>query len=208
MHRPHTTTLGKGNHMKMINILWGMGLALSLAACGGGDKDQGYTSTPEAPQLKITSTSFTDQGEIPLQYAAVAKGGKNTSPQLSIASVPTGTKAVAIIMHDEMSPCGTADIACVHWNVLNLPATKKDIAENENLAAIPGVILGSTYNGLTGYQGPNPSAKHVYIITAYALREAISPTSTIPRYTPSQFESAHAGLIMSKTTWTGYFIPR
>jgi Raf kinase inhibitor-like YbhB/YbcL family protein len=194
--------------MKMINILWGMGLALSLAACGGGDKDQGYTSTPEAPQLKITSTSFTDHGEIPLQYAAVAKGGKNTSPQLSIASVPTGTKAVAIIMHDEMSPCGTADIACVHWNVLNLPATKKDIAENENLAAIPGVILGSTYNGLTGYQGPNPSAKHVYIITAYALREGISPTSTTPRYTPSQFEAAHAGLIMSKTTWTGYFVPR
>lgn len=194
--------------MKMINILWGMGLALSLAACGGGDKDQGFTTTPEPPQLKITSTSFTDHGEIPLQYAAVAKGGNNTAPQLSFTSLPTGTAAMAIIMHDEVSPCGTAASACVHWNVFNLPATKKDIAENENLAAISGVILGSTYNGLTGYQGPNPPAKHVYIISAYALREGISPTSTTPRYTPSQFEAAHAGLIIGKATWTGYFVPR
>jgi len=48
----------------------------------------------------------------------------------------------------------------------------------------------------------------VYIISAYALREGISPTSTTPRYTPSQFEAAHAGLIIGKTTWTGYFVPR
>lgn len=193
--------------MKMIKTLWGMGLALSLAACGGGDKDPGWTTSPEAPQLKITSTSFTDHGEIPLQYAAVSKGGQNTSPQLSMVSTPTGTGALAIIMHDEVAPCGTAENACVHWNVFNLPATQKAIAENENLAAIPGVIIGSTYNGQTGYQGPNPSSKHIYKITVYAMSAGISPTSTIPRYTPSQFEAAHAGLIMHKTTWTGSFTP-
>ena len=193
--------------MQMIKTLLGMGLALSLVACGGGDKDPGYTSTPTAPQLKITSTSFTDHGEIPRQYVAVSKGGKNISPQLSIVSMPTGTNALAIIMHDEVAPCAVADNACVHWNVFNLPATKKEFAENENLAVIPGVIMGSTYNGLTGYQGPNPPNKHIYQITVYAMSDGISPTTTIPRYTPSQFEAAHAGKIIGKATWTGEFTP-
>jgi len=193
--------------MKMIKTLLGMGLVLSLAACGGGDKDSGSTSTPEAPQLKISSTSYTEQGEIPLQYGAVSNGGKNTSPQLSILSTPTGTGALAIIMHDEMAPCGTAENACVHWNVFNLPATQKAIAENENLAAIPGAIIGTAYNGQLGYQGPNSSTRHVYKITVYAMTAGISPTAATPHYTPSQFEAAHAGLIMNKTTWTGYFTP-
>lgn len=193
--------------MKMINILWGIGLVFSLAACGGGDKDPGWTSTPEAPQLKIASTSFTDHGEIPLQYAAISKGGKNISPQLSILSSPAGAGAFAIIMHDEVAPCGTAENACVHWNVFNLPASQKNIAEGADLTSIPGVIIGSTYNGQSGYQGPNPSSRHVYRITVYAMTAGISPTSTTPRYTPSQFEAAHAGLIMHKATWTGYFTP-
>ncbi|MGB4928243.1 MAG: YbhB/YbcL family Raf kinase inhibitor-like protein [Giesbergeria sp.] len=191
--------------MKTFNSLLGMGLLLSLAGCGGGT-DPGFTSIPPVPALVISSTSYADGGVIGLKYAAVVQKGQNTSPQLRIESTPPGTAALAIVMDDETAPCGKTDAACVHWNVFNLPASKMNIAEGENLADISGVIMGSTYNGQTGYQGPNPSlGKHYYRITVYAMKAGIAATATTPRYTSSQFEAAHAGLIMETASWSGYF---
>ncbi|MGP1630304.1 MAG: YbhB/YbcL family Raf kinase inhibitor-like protein, partial [Giesbergeria sp.] len=205
MAHPDITTSNREreNQMKTFRALLGMGALLSLAACGGGS-DPDYTSTPTVPLLVISSSSYADGGVIDRKYASVTQGGLNTSPQLRIESLPPGTAALAIVMDDETAPCGKTDEACVHWNVFNLPANEQNIAENANLAAIPGVIMGSTYNGQTGYQGPNPAmGKHFYRVTVYAMKAGIAATAATPRYTSSQFEAAYAGLIMQSVSWTG-----
>lgn len=187
--------------MKFSKLLFTILLSSIIAACGGGDN--ATTST-----MNVTSTSFADGGVIPAKYAAVAKAnGQNTSPALSIANVPASTQFLAIVMDDETSPCGTAANACIHWGVFNLPSTKSTIAENENLAAIQNVVLGSAYNNLTGYQGPNPPSNHTYNITVYALSSAaVAVQSTpAPKYTRSTFEAAFSGKILDKATISGRF---
>lgn len=192
--------------MKTWKAVLGMGVVLSVAACGGGT-DPDFQSIPPVPQLTISSTSYADGGAMGLKYAAVAQGGQNISPQLRIDAIPAETAALAIVMDDETAPCGKADAACVHWNVFNLPASTQEIAENADLAETNGVIMGSTYNGKTGYQGPNPSGKHFYRITVYAMNAKIAATATTPRYTSSQFEAAYAGMILQSVSWTGHFTP-
>lgn len=184
-----------------------MGIVLSVAGCGGsGDPD--FQSIPPVADLVVSSTSYADGGAMALKYASPAQGGENISPQLRIESTPPGTAALAIVMDDETAPCGTTDNACVHWNAFNLPADTQDIAENADLSAIKGVILGAAYNDQTGYQGPNPPmGKHFYRITVYAMKSGIAAPLSTPRYTSSQFEAAYAGLIMKSVSWTGHFTP-
>lgn len=178
--------------------------AAFLAACGGGGGD----APAITPPMAVTSTSFVDGEVIPAKYAAVAQtNGQNTSPALSIANVPASTQFLAIVMDDETLPCGAGADACIHWGVFNLPSTKFAIEENENLAAIQNVVLGSAYNSLTGYQGPNPPSNHTYKITVYALSSAaVAVQSTpVPKYTRSTFETAFSGKILDKVTISGRF---
>ncbi|QTD46789.1 hypothetical protein J1M35_07935 [Ottowia testudinis] len=164
--------------------------------------------TATATPMAVTSTSFTNGGVIPIEYVATAKGGNNTSPALSIANVPVGTKYLAIVMDDETSPdCGTGSAACVHWGVFNLPPDHLTIAQGENLGALSGVVLGTAYNGQPGYQGPNPPSNHVYKITVYALGSGATavPASPVPTYTRSTFEAAYGSVIVGQFTWTGRY---
>jgi len=111
-------------------------------------------------------------------------------------------------MDDESTPgCGLGARACVHWGVFNLPATKLSIAENENLGAIAGVALGDNFRGgvLTGYEGPNPPNNHVYNLTVYALNSTAADVAAPVTYTRSQFETAFAGKILEKATWSGKY---
>lgn len=187
--------------MKFPQLFSTIFLSFIVAACGGGDN---ATTT----NMNVTSTSFANGGVIPAKYAAVTKSnGQNTSPALTITNVPAATQFLAIVMDDETSPCGNAANACIHWGVFNLPSTKLIIAENENFAAIQNVVLGSTYNNLTGYQGPNPPSNHTYNITVYALSStAVAVQSTpAPRYTRSTFEAAFSGKILDKATISGRY---
>ena len=141
-----------------------------------------------------------------MRYAAVAQGGSNISPALTIANVPTDTAYLAIVMDDDTPPCGTGTSACVHWGVFNLLANKTSIAENENLGALPGVVLGQNYSGSVGYAGPNPpNAHHVYTLTVYALNASATPVAATPMMTRAQFQATYANSIVSKATITGKF---
>ena len=100
--------------------------------------------------------------------------GENTSPQLSWANAPAGTKSFAVTMYDPDAPTGSG---WWHWVVFDIPASVHDLKKNAgNIASelMPkGAIQSVTNYGVAGYGGPCPPEGHgihQYIITVHALK--------------------------------------
>jgi Raf kinase inhibitor-like YbhB/YbcL family protein len=181
-----------------------LSVLLALGACGGGGD-----SPPLSQPFAMSSSSYTNNGVMPIAAACQAKGGNNVSPQVTLTNLPPSTTTIALIMDDEVTPCGMGTNACVHWAVFNLPATKTQINAGENLSLISGVKYGTTYDNQTsGYQGPCPPTNHIYKLSAYALKgtmPTISSTLSQTNSTRAGFEAAYASHILDKVVWTGKF---
>ena len=117
----------------------------------------------DVPSLPLTSSSFTDGGDIPKQFTC---DGANTSPALSWSSAPQKTQSFALIASDQDSP-----ITFVHWVVYNFPPTITQIPEAIRSQQLPqGALQGTTDFDAVGYGGPcPPSGTHRYNFTIYAL---------------------------------------
>ncbi|HEX7022434.1 MAG TPA: hypothetical protein VF171_06215, partial [Trueperaceae bacterium] len=58
--------------------------------------------------LKLTSSAFSNQGEMPAVYAGTSCGeGDNLSPPLEWLDTPDGTQSLALIVQDPDAPRGT-----------------------------------------------------------------------------------------------------
>ena len=81
---------------------------------------------PDAPKsdtpLRVTSSSFTEGGKIPMENVHQMCGGKNTAPQLSWSGAPEGTKSYAITCFDPDAPTGSG---YWHWLAFNIPAKSR-----------------------------------------------------------------------------------
>lgn len=163
-------------------------------------------STPDSTTaFALSSASYANGAAIPVKHACTTQAGSNISPALSWSNPPTGTSTYAIVMDDEVSPCGTGSNACIHWNAFNLPSSVNEIGEGVNPASLSSsVTLGTAYNLDAGYQGPCPPSPHIYKLTVYALDSSISFSST-PSLTRSQFASTYASKILGSATLTGMF---
>ena len=100
--------------------------------------------------------------------------GDNSSPQLSWANAPEGTKSFAITMYDPDAPTGSG---FWHWVVFDIPADTNELvtkAGNVELNLAPkGAIQSKTDYGINGFGGPCPPighGLHQYILTVYALK--------------------------------------
>ncbi|MBB5215863.1 YbhB/YbcL family Raf kinase inhibitor-like protein [Parapusillimonas granuli] len=115
--------------------------------------------------MKLTSESFTDQGNIPERYAFGKIDGQNhvalagnVNPQLSWSDAPAGTQSFVVICHDPDVPSKPDDVNqegreipdtlprvdFYHWVLIDIPAATTEIAE------------GAYSNGITprGKAGP------------------------------------------------------
>src|SRR5207237_2290472 len=79
-------------------------LAVASAGCGGGGTVTGrpltvHSSLPVPAPLKIhlSSPAFANGSRIPTRYTC---SGENVSPPLRWTGLPTGTKAIAVMMVD------------------------------------------------------------------------------------------------------------
>ncbi|MBI2024316.1 YbhB/YbcL family Raf kinase inhibitor-like protein [Candidatus Giovannonibacteria bacterium] len=110
--------------------------------------------------MKIESTSFAHNGEIPTAYTCQ---GENVSPALIFSDVPESAKSLALIVDDPdaVHPIWT------HWTIFNMDPKTPGIPEGE----IPDKATeGITSFGKIGYGGPcPPSGKHRYFFKLYAL---------------------------------------
>jgi len=142
--------------------------------------------------LKLTSSAFSDGGEIPRECGY--KHG-NEEPPLSSSGIPEGTKSLALIMDDPdaMEPAGKV---WVHWVVWNIVGSTIDLKKCHQ---------GMTDFGEVGYGGPAPPDKrHTYVFKLYALDSILDlPEGS----TKSELEKAMEGHIIEQTTLTGTYAP-
>ncbi|MBW2278547.1 MAG: YbhB/YbcL family Raf kinase inhibitor-like protein [Deltaproteobacteria bacterium] len=128
--------------------------------------------------LKLTSSAFTSDGEIPKQHTCE---GDDLSVPLAWDGVPDGTVTLALIVDDPDAPDPAAPkMVWVHWVIYDIPADATGLAE-----AVKELPAG-TRDGFndwkrTGYGGPCPPiGRHRYFHKLYALDAALgdlgSPT--------------------------------
>ena len=127
--------------------------------------------------MRLFSNDFEPEGMIPHMFTC---DGEDLSPHLAWDDVPEETKSFALIVDDPDAPMGT----WVHWVLFNLPADKRELAENfpadETLP--DGTRQGVTDFGKTGYGGPcPPSGTHRYYFKIYALDEKIETASVVDK---------------------------
>lgn len=114
---------------------------------------------------------------------------------LDIANAPDGTACLAISMTD---PDGGD---WVHWLAVNIPVG--DIPENASVELAGTFGQGRNDFGTVGYGGPTPpSGVHTYVITVYALSEAVSLEDG---FSADAFNQAIDGKILAQAVLTGTY---
>ena len=146
--------------------------------------------------LKLTSTSFEDGGEIPRIFGY--KNG-NKHPTLFVSDMPEGTEYLALIM-DDPDAMGAVGKVWVHWVVWNIwPVSNTGVVTYHQSSE------GMTDFGEVGYGGPAPPDKrHTYIFKLYALDIKLDlPNES----TKADVEKAMEGHIIEQTQLTGTYAP-
>ena len=146
--------------------------------------------------LKLTSSAFSDGGEIPREYGY--KNG-NKVPPLTVSGIPEVPESLALIM-DDPDAMGAVGKVWVHWVVWNLTC----FADGKPDFSSPAK-QGMTDFGEVGYGGPAPPDKrHTYIFKLYALdTKLILPDKS----TKADVEKAMEGHIIEQTQLTGTYAP-
>ena len=142
--------------------------------------------------LTVSSPDFQANAMIPAYFTCEGAG---TSPALHIAGVPSGTKTLAIILHDPDAPHPGG---FTHWVTWNIEPTLTDIARN-----FKGGVQGSNGAGNPGYTGPcPPTGVHHYHFMVYALdtKLAIDPASD-----KAALEKAMQGHILAQSDLVGLY---
>ena len=176
----------------LIRCLVGGGLLLTVA----------QLHAEGAMALKLTSSAFSDGGEIPRQYTCV---GKDTSPPLAWSGVPEGTKSLVLIVDDPDAPDPKAPkMTWVHWVLYNIPAMVTAIPEGASASDLsPQVRSGLNDWKRTGYGGPCPPiGRHRYFHKLYALDAILTG---LEKPTKQQVEAAMEGHILAKAELVGTY---
>ena len=149
--------------------------------------------------LKLTSSAFSDGGEIPRECGY--KNG-NKVPPLTISGIPEGTKSLALVM-DDPDAMGAVGKVWVHWTVWDIDPTIAEIGENLRDVLREGI----TDFGKVGYGGPAPPDKrHTYVFKLYALDCKELPCVG-GKATKPEVETAMEGYIIEQTQLTGTYAP-
>jgi hypothetical protein len=151
--------------------------------------------------LTLTSTSWSDGGEIPVKYAGA---GQSISPALSWTNVPMGTVEFVLIMNDPepTSPRGSATGDILHWLVAKIPATATSLPEGAG-AAQPQLPEGSRQ--IQAYRGPGAPAAgppHHYTLTLYALSAALDLPANAGR---PEVMAAMEGKVLARGIFNGRY---
>ena len=152
--------------------------------------------------LKLTSSDFSDGGEIPRECGY--KNG-NRAPRLkwnSWDAFPDGIRwptSFALIMDDPDAMEAVGKV-WVHWVVWNIPTKQDQLPQGSADGA-----EGMTDFGEVGYGGPAPPDKrHTYVFKLYALDCKLDLPD---KSTKADVEKAMEGHIVDLATLTGTYAP-
>ena len=148
--------------------------------------------------LKLTSTAFRNQGEIPEKYSR--KGG-NVSPPLAWSGTPEDTISLVLIIDDPDAPAGRF----VHWLLYNISPDIEELEEGQpNMRELPnGACQGINGFRELGYGGPQPpSGTHRYVFHLYALD---TDTDIPAGLTRQELDGAIEGHVIEKAELIGLY---
>ena len=152
--------------------------------------------------LTITSSAFSQNGEIPAKYTC---DGKDVSPPLAWSGLPAGTKSLALIVDDPDAPDPAAPkMTWVHWVLYDIPPGANGLPEGVK----PGELPKGTKEGLndwkrTGYGGPCPPiGRHRYFLKLYAL-DVVLPE--LGKATKQDLERAMKGHVLVSAELVGTY---
>ena len=136
--------------------------------------------------MKVTSSSFSDNGVIPAEFAFCAADptthvmlSSNRNPQLSWSGAPPGTRSFAIVCHDPDVPSRGDDvnqegrivakslprIDFFHWVLVDLPASVTTIEAGEFASAV-------TPRGKPGPEAPQGARQGINDYTGWFADDA------------------------------------
>jgi Raf kinase inhibitor-like YbhB/YbcL family protein len=147
----------------------------------------------EEAQMKISSTAFGHNGQIPTRYTCE---DSDVNPPLRFEGVPADAKSLALIVDDPDAPMGT----WVHWVVWNIDPKGTEIKEN----SVPkGSTQGMNDFRKHDYGGPcPPSGTHRYFLKLYALDMTLNISANTTKAT---LESAMKGHILAEAQLIGLY---
>jgi Raf kinase inhibitor-like YbhB/YbcL family protein len=170
----------------VVAATWCLCLCFAASAQEAQQKENG-------PVLKLTSSSFEADADIPRKYSC---DGANVSPAVAWMDAPAATKAFALIMDDPDTPNG----AVTHWLIYDMPAGSNSLPEGvpTSKKLLDGSMQGKNVRGKSGYTGPCPEKggpAHHYFFKLYALD---AKTNLKPNSKREELDAAMKGHILAK----------
>lgn len=197
----------------MTNRVLGMAIVCVAAAVGSATAQtpaqppaQGQRGgAPAGPGLTLTTSAFADGAEIPAKFTQSSPSP--VSPKLEWTNVPANTVSFVLHMHDpDVARMRTIEDQ-LHWIVLNIPGTAREVAEG--VPATPqlpdGAVQIKNAGGTVGYRGPGAPAvgpHHHYTFELFALDTKIELG---PDATRADVLKAIDGHILGKGVLVGRF---
>src|ERR1700719_4121532 len=180
-------------------------ISAMLMALGAGSALGQAKKGPAGPGLTITTTAFSDGGEIPSKYTQSDPNA--VSPKLEWSHVPANTVSFALILHDPDVALQKKTDDVLHWLIFNIPGTAGGLPE-----AIPataqltdGSVQAKNLRGGVGYMGPGAPAAgphHHYTFELFALDTKLDLGPDASR---DDVMKAIDGHILGKAVWEGRF---
>jgi len=134
--------------------------------------------------MRISTRSFQAGAAIPQKYTC---SGEDISPELTWTDIPSGTKALVLIVDDPDAPSGL----WTHWLLYDLPPSTTTLPENfpRDRDLPGGGHQGTNDFGKIGYSGPcpPPGKPHRYFFRLYALN---APLGIAAGATRAQLDAA------------------
>jgi Raf kinase inhibitor-like YbhB/YbcL family protein len=185
-----------------------LGFAMTGLLLGQG----GAPKAPTAPAMTLTIPGFPDGGQIPVKFSQAAPGaapGEGTSPAMTWANVPAGTRSFFLHMHDLDVARNKTTEDQAHWVLWNIPATATGLPEG--LPKGSQLADGSYQISATGpvYRGPGAAASgpfHHYVFELYALDIKLDVKPGADAFeTRTRVMQAIQGHVLGKAVYSGLF---
>lgn len=152
--------------------------------------------------LILTSTAFTNNGEIPAHYTCQ---GEDTAPPLAWQGIPAETRSLVLIVDDPDAPDPVSPrMTWVHWVLYNLPPDSAGLPEGVKADGLPsGTQEGINDWDRGGYGGPCPPlGRHRYFHKLYALDTTLP---VMDRPTKADVVTAMAGHVIAEAELVGTY---
>lgn len=187
-------------------------LVLALVAIAPQIIAQSEASQDSEHEFRLTSTTFTNGGQLPLNmvlgsnFCTFVSGGGDESPELSWTNAPRNTRTFVVTLFDVTA-------AFTHWGMYNIPRKTTELPENAGAAGSPygqqvfnDFFLGAEYDGPCPPNNVTPLV-HDYVFTVYALDTELHLASFPPNF-PAGAETLYRAMfdhVIKKASIHGFF---